>query len=933
MSARLVGPWPLEAANLTASTRVALAEVGAALRAGQAEELRGAGRAEQPGLYLILQDEPRPALSGFWIVFGPSFLDDGPLGPPEAVPPYASGLLDAATEEVWWKNLPVAAAGPGLWRPLIVLEWLPPLAVRSSAAPPGVVVAPEQVGGARTDDEGWLDARLGRKLAAPVEVQEERAAEDPYAGMTERRGLIAVLRGELRYTRALHTGSWRLVPPAQLGPAGAAPAPMEAWLAAAAEGGEAEVEGPGPPLEAPGGRVAFPLSGWLTRSLELWPERGAPIRPGALAAREVATRWKTQVARALGSMIAVLIGVGGLAAGVRLLAEPRPQPLALTPTPAPQPAMSVCSADHQAFVEELRCQVASLAGASDPGATDPVCGDAGGPGAPPDTGEDLQASYCGLLDRGLDGWTGNRAASTRGYNFGHLALSQACFNVLGRPSPYTQPTGYQGGPAVADPARFLEDPDLSIASLVEASQQLQEACDQYRARAEARVEGAIFATHIGEPFAGPADRREPEPAALRRALVARAESSLRGDATRCFEAGVEQGPAAAAYRGLCGAPEPVEDRLDAYKIWRRLGAEQGEGDVIARYASARFGLPAGPAAQTDSALWRCHLTLSGALPAAAEPRAAALWDLLLPVPQGYDLRGAGARSQLVLDAGMRGFEAGLDAGVCWDLVKRRVIAYTPAHPLLASLSADGWPSVEQRLCGQVCAAAFRLAAPPDPAAWTTPQADLGLCLDHEAPAATPDLGFGGLDRLRLPPTGRPWQRPTDAQICAFNLVAQGYFPAPDGGLFAGGRSPVEWAGETAPGSRIAGGAEGLAADAISGMARYGAGTGWSVGRCDYVATQCFSELLLEVTGDPAAERYEWVSRWSAAIGALSNTRPAQLALEHPWCAPLQPYLGETDDMAQIDTPCRRGVALARQSVEQAARSFAARSTASNGGGR
>ena len=934
MSRAFFGPWAIEAGSVTASARTALSEAGAALRAGDLSALPHNPRADQPGLYLILQEgSDRPVLEGFWIVFGPSFLDDGPVGPPERVPPYAGGLLDAATEEVWWKNLPVSDGGSGLWRPIIVAEWPSSIAVRSSAAPPGVPArsdAPRR--GAASEEDGWLDARLGAAAALKVEPEEEPAGDDPYAKLPERRGLITVIQGQLRYTKALHTGGWRLVPSSAF-PSGPALVPLEDWLdaALAPEWPDPPAGALGPPLMAPGGRVAFPLQGWLTRGLERWPDPPTSITPGVLAAREVQTKWKGQVARALGSMIAVLVGVGGLATGVRLLAEPRPQPLAITPTPAPQPAMSVCSADHQAFVEELRCQIDALASTSD--ATAPACGDSGSAGRPPDLGQDLQAAYCGLLDRTLDGWTGNRVKREQTYSFGHLALSQACFNVLGRPFPYTQPAGFSGGVEAADPERFLEDPDLSIASLVEARDQLEAACDLYRGRAEARVEGAIFATHVGEPFSpGAAPAREAEPSALRRALVSQATEGLSAEASRCFQAGVTRGVPEGTWRGLCGEPDGAEEKLQTYKIWQQLaGSEVGaDGDVVSRYTRARFGLASGPPSKTDSALWTCHLTLGGALPSALTGSASALWDLMLPVPQGYDLGGAGARSQLVLDAGLRAFEAGLDAGVCWDLVKRRLIAYGPAHPLLEPLDEDGWPSVEQRLCGQVCASTFRLVQGPERGVWLSPEADLRRCLRTDAPSDVPDLGRGGLDQLRLPATGRPWQEPTAAQVCAYNLVAQGYFPEGDEGFIVGGRSPVEWAGETAPGSRIAGGPEGLAADAIRGMTRYGAGTGWSVGRCGYVATQCFSELLLEISGDPRAERYEWLHRWNDSIDALASARPAALASEHPWCAPLQPYLGEVTDMAQIDTPCRRGVELARQNVERAVRTFAA---GSNGGAR
>lgn len=916
MNLSFIGPFPFEAKLALARGRAALAAVGAALRAKSRPE-PVATRLDQPGLYIVLSGDP-PAILGFWIVFGPSFLDDGPAGAPERVAPYAAGLLDAATEEVWWRTLRVKQDEPGRWSPLIVLDWPPALAVRSLAAPPGVAAAPEPgPSQATVEEESWLDlAPRTPSAAPPPPVEPPRSVSDPWAGLPEARGLVSVIRGELRFTASLHTGRWEVVPPAALGVAEGGAIPLQTWIeaASAARGGQEELA-EAPALWLPGGRVARPLAGWLTRALEPWPARPEELAEGVLSAREVGTKWKALVARALGSTVAVLLGVGGLAGAVRLAAEPRPQPLPVTPLPAPQPAMSVCSADHLAFVSELRCQVATLAVSDNPDT--PICGDAGSPGAPPDAGADLQAAYCGLLDRELDGWTGNRAVRDATYNFGALALSQACFNVLGRPYAYTQPGGFSGGRAVADPERFLRDPDLGIASLVEADTKLRAACDRVRSRTEARVEGSIFATHLGGPAAATFVQGEDESATLRRALAQLVRGGLSGEATRCFDVGVREGVPWPSYAGVCGPGDPADEALQQSAIWRRLGGEGGTGDVVGRYVSARFGL-SGPAHKTQSELWRCHLALIG-VGEELKGWARGLWDLVLPVPRVYNVRGAGADSQLVLDAGMRAFESGLDAGVCWSVVKRRLTGYTPVHPLLEELDADGWPSVEQRLCGQTCASAFHLTT-PEGGAWLTPKTDLRLCLNDAPPTTPPDFGQDALDTLRMPWNGTSWHSPSAAQICAFNLVAQGYFSADEG---PGGKAPVQWAGETAPGSRIAGGPNGLAADAVAGMQRYGAGSGWSVGRCSFVATQCFTELLLEITGDPGVERYEWLPRWNSAIAALSATKTNVLAEKHPWCAPLQPYLGDTTDLAQLDTPCRRGVDEARAAIERAATRYAA----------
>ena len=56
----------------------------------------------QPGLYLLLNDDGDfPQLVGFWIVFGSAYRG-WPQGP-DRDPPYAQEILEALTEEVWWK--------------------------------------------------------------------------------------------------------------------------------------------------------------------------------------------------------------------------------------------------------------------------------------------------------------------------------------------------------------------------------------------------------------------------------------------------------------------------------------------------------------------------------------------------------------------------------------------------------------------------------------------------------------------------------------------------------------------------------------------------------------------------------------------------------------------------------------------------------------
>lgn len=918
----------------------------------------------EPGLYVFLRgpDASSLAIAGFWVVFGANYLDEGTLGPPDKHAPYANGLLDAATEEVWWRTLKVDSPIPGQWRPVIVLEWPESLAVRSGLAPPGVPGGAGEDGaaGASGEDGVWLDelepdivdawdqeedSYAGRKGAPPRGGRSARGTAPGVKASAGRRSVMVVVRGEMAFDRRLHKGTWHLIPPVVF----AEGADTEQWVEVVkavptpADESGGDTHALGAAILLPGGRTGFASSGWLTRGLDVWPPRPNEVRGGVLTARVVQTKWKGQLMQAAVAMVTVLTLVVSLAVGVRLAAEPPLRAVRVMPPPAPQPAMSVCSADHQPFVDELRCQVEYLAATNEPFPAGKVCRD--GRGAPvPSNGRNLQASYCGLLDRAEDGWLGNRQESDKLWNFAHLAAAQACLNVLGEPYKYKQHRRAEGH-AIADPTRFLEDEALAIAPLVDLTAELEGACESYRTRVEGRIEGAVFATHVGGPLA--ADYvREPEPSALRRLVVGQAVASMGNDATRCFMAGVEAGLSGQTYDTLCGEPDPVDKKHNGRKIWRLLygdGPRAGEPDVVTQYMNARFGLgnpEAVPRAiTTSSELWQCHLTLSGQYPAAVGARVETLWDLSMPVPSGYNVRGSGLMTQLLFDAAMRKMSEGLNAGVCWTLVRKRLSAYTPVHPLLGEVDAAGWPSVEQQVCGQVCAVAYRVASLPEGAQWVTPGSDLDTCT-YEGPPITferkdgetsPDMGGGTLDRLRLPWNGAQrlgWQDPDLADVCAFNLISQDYLPAEEG-YIPGGRAPVQWAGETASGSGIAGGPEGLVTMAIEGMHRYGTGSSWSKGPCSYVATQCFTSLMAEVTGPQPnnlkrLEPYEWVDKWEAKVRDVASQSARDLSKSHPWCAPLQPYLGVTQAMAQFDEPCRQGVEEARDHVKAALVTLASR---------
>ncbi len=64
------------------------------------------------------------------------------------------------------------------------------------------------------------------------------------------------------------------------------------------------------------------------------------------------------------------------------------------------------------------------------------------------------------------------------------------------------------------------------------------------------------------------------------------------------------------------------------------------------------------------------------------------------------VEGLGVRTQLELDATLRGMEEGMliDPGPCWRVVRKQLSNYTPVHPLLAELAEDGWPNDHYSIC-------------------------------------------------------------------------------------------------------------------------------------------------------------------------------------------------------------------------------------------
>jgi hypothetical protein len=435
-------------------------------------------------------------------------------------------------------------------------------------------------------------------------------------------------------------------------------------------------------------------------------------------------------------------------------------------------------------MDEFRCQIQAHAYGLDIYA--PVCGDQDTTLPTVHCGLDLQAEYCGILHRGLDGWKWQPASDDdrASFNFGRFAAAKACFNVLGQPYNYELPKELTRNRVLPNPELFLTDPDLSIRGLSSLITQLDTSCDEYRDRIESQISGAVFATHIGTTdrnFQGSTSEGQ----ALRLYLAEKATQQTKRTLRDCFFDGMGNGVNDAKNLAeLCGflpaqaAAVVEEDRLlldagssqssnardrslrrhnevyDSFKVWREL---YGDGDhfildervlsgAIERYDYARFGNQDMPYhGQRFDSLWVCHGALSqqSNVPLTA-PLVPTMWALNIPVPNAYRIEGAGVKTQLSLDAALRAFPSVPSvlekAESCWEHTAQRLNKYVPVHPLLAEPDPTGWPTDEQQICGQICATQYRVqsrppAAPNEPpiSSWVTPRRDLDMCISSSSP--------------------------------------------------------------------------------------------------------------------------------------------------------------------------------------------------------
>jgi hypothetical protein len=899
---RLFGPFPLDLRIPQVGGRAALA----AFRGRPTGWVPPEGDRRPPGLYLSLVEEGGAyRLLGFHVVAGPDWLAEGPGPTPDRLPPLAEDLLELLVEAIWWRELPVAGAKGGRWRPLIVLEWPPRLAMRSATPPPGVQAADALPHTLDEDDGNWLALGAGASTAIrprPVTVTVEDA-------ISPQRSLLCLIRAELVQSSSAHTGRWCLLGPEDID-ASALPVEEATWQTAGATGSlpptlsdEAAL---GPPLRLPRGGVGYPMAGWLLRSLDRWPLRPKEAQVGQLAPRDVRSEVLTRLVQSVMLTLLVSLPTLALALTIRAISSPQETSAPEAKTIDPQPAISVCSPHHARYVAELRCQIEALAAGVPVDV--PVCAEPDAqPFTPPALGPnpDLQPVWCGLFDRARDGGTLrlSRAGKAAAVSHATFAATQACFNVLGQPDPYELKAGPGDGPrALGNPVSFLEDAELRILPLDGLVGALESTCEAWRSPLEKRVEGAIFATHVGG--------NGPESGPMRAALIAQSTAEEGELERRCFEAGATLGPDAASFTTLCEG-QPLLPTERAAEAWKAIGG-QSEGSMLDAYARARF--PEGPASATPEPLWRCHLVLESG---GEGVMMTTWWDFAMSLPRGYNVEEGVVGTQMMLDALIGAARAGEVDTPCFGVVTGRLESYTPVHPLLGGLVDDSAWSLEQQLCGQTCAVAYRLLPAAAPG-WLTPESDLAECVDRRSPLGREPLldGLGVRDRLWVPWYGKTGDRsPTHADVCAFNLLAQELLPPPEGGLLPGAVPGVAWAGETSLGSRIAGGATGAAVTAAVNLDTYGRSR--SRESCGHVATQCFTSLLLDVTRSrPPVDPYLWPQTWSAAVSRLLDPRRRGAAPMSPWCEEILPFLKPDGVLpeGQFDFPCAKGVEEARQRV-------------------
>ncbi len=759
-----------------------------------------------------------------------------------------------------------------------------------------------------TDAVWWRSALLGAHHRLPLLVVMEwppelgaRASEDAHrvfapdepdgSNPSAPRSLIAIVTARLEVLGGRHRARWRLMYPSELHAGGELGAD---WLTAALA---APVEPPPAhdladartPLTLPGPLgVGIALDHWLTRELRPWPRGTARPELGATVVRDVGDPNAAQLRRGAGQTVAILGATALFGALAHWLAERDLVSQDAPHLPPPFPSLADCSLDDVRFREQLLVQL---------------------------EGPAPRLTLCGRLQRVSRIAPGEPGA---GENAGRYALAQACFVAVGSPAIYASSTDTKS----VEPSLILDNPTRKKADLVRTLDVLEEDCDAVGQQVETLLKGAVLAAHIApDPSLAALDNPDTRPALLGSLLSASHASAQPGAPVIHNAINVEQG----VQLGL-DAPLALPEG-DAARFW--AGVPTRPGDVLATtprlsdYLTARFDNDERKAVSTH--LWSCHVQLTGdEVTHPAERReAVARWGLPVPMPTTYG-RGD-VRAQLHLDAILSSLRVDAhDLGPCWHVIDQTLSGYQPVHPLLGAPEAEGWPSEEQRVCGQVCAVAYgvRGSAVRIDGRWWTSDQDLAQCVGAGAPMP---------DALRIP---WPEVGQNSSEICAFNLISQGYVGGADAPLLGAGSSPIAWAGQDSKHPERAGNPSGLgprAAVELAKAAKAGDGLGsgtvdpgvWSEDNCRRVAAQCYVGLLLDATqGDELSswsaswsELLPWISdnqAWSRSDGGVTVQRSA-----HPWCGPIWSALDpeEIEKKQVLDVLCRSAIHQTGQAVQ------------------
>jgi len=606
--------------------------------------------------------------------------------------------------------------------------------------------------------------------------------------------------------------------------------------------------------------------------------------------------------------------------------------------------VAVCSPDNPEFMREFRCRVQKLTESelSPREALTTACTaqvDCGG--------ADLQARWCGLIDRSEDSWKADLLPGTDDVtqDFARLAAAQACFDTLGQPAAYA----IGGESTLVDADRMLSE-DEGIAAIIGLFDELEEACDGYQGLMERRVDGAIVATHVGYPYPNkPLDDIELGSQRLR--LTARNVAVETWDEVDeiCFDHGMRSGPEVERVASMCGAPADAEPSFANGNGWRKLGDKLAASedsrtcadDVLTAYLRGRFGTALGRL--PTSGRWACHASLSqqaDKLPSQSIARGN--WEVPVRIPRRYDVRGGAAEiSQLGLESALLAVRGGAseEFGACWQVVTDLLADWPLVHPLYAAPDDQGWPVVPQQMCGQVCMGWYLDEPRLLDENWVAPENDVYRCVDVDCPCRSDDgtcatTSTACLDPdklfplLSLPWNGRTqglppasagsgaWVAPEIAQVCAFHLTAQDRLSLGADPWYPGELSGPQWAGEATGLPGVTGGGDGRAPASAVGFSAPGVDTTWGETECGAVALQCFAGEALRVRRSKAQQvnRSNWERAWLVAMEDIARESGDTVAQHAPWCALVHPYLRPSAARDTLDEPCRRGVASARASV-------------------